>query len=183
MSTATIDQAATDSTVTTDQATDTDQAATDTPVTDPAITKLEKDAARFIAAGVKAGTSLAGILVKLYSARGWEAHEQSISDYYRATIGIGEEGFILPKPARQQVVVMMSDANPDAPLAHMVHMTGCSLRTINRDRGEWEVANPNRVNSHKPAGDDTGDDDTDDTDDTPVKARKTRVQTVNLVEI
>lgn len=183
--TSTIDQTPTDTdndtpVTTTDTTTDTSVTTDTSAAIDPAIIKLEAAAARHIASATKAGTSLADILVKLYSVEAWKAHGQSIADYYGKTIGIGPEGFVLPKAAREQLVVAMSDANPDAPLAHMVHMSGASLSSINRARSAWELANPNRQAAQLKSA---SDDDTDTDDDTPATPRKTRVQTVNVIEI
>jgi hypothetical protein len=167
-------------------------AATKTPVatdyTKVTTAKLESEAVKFVTAGNKAGFSLAGVLVALHTRSAWTEHEQSVSDYFSATIGVGESGFTMGKMARQELVKLMADAAPDAPISTLAQMTGASLRTIARDREQWELANPNRVNSHKPADDDQDDDNgTDAGDDTtdakPAKTSKTRVQTVNVIEI
>lgn len=190
----------------TDPATDTSPDATDQTATDrqpakttrkprtakpaapPTLAELEAQAAGYVTAGNTAGMSLASVLVELYQRTGWTEHEQSIVDYFTLTIGVGESGFTLPKLARQEVVKLMASQAPDCAIAHLAIITGASLRTISRDREQWELANPNRVNSHKPTPDDDATDDNagddDATDDAkPAKASKTRVNTVNVLAI
>jgi hypothetical protein len=79
----------------------------------------------------------------------------------------------------------MAAVAPDAPISIIAMMTGCSLRTVARDRSEFDLANPARVNSHKPADDDQDDDQDagDDTTDTPAKATKSRKSSVDIGEV
>lgn len=148
------------------------------------LAKLENLATRQVSIASKAGVALAAILTELYVRQAWTEHGQSVVDYFSATIGVGESGVTLSKPARQEVVKRMAAVAPDAPIAHLSIITGASLRTISRDREEYDLANPARVASHKTAGDGSDDNDTDNAgDDKPTKASKTRVTTVNVIEI
>lgn len=150
------------------------------PVTEATVKQLETLASGLVAAASKSGLELAGVLVELYGRQPWTERKpaQTLVDYFQTTIGVGESGFTLPKPARQEVVKLMATAHPDAPIAHIGIVAGASLSTIARDRREFELANPNRVAAHTQTGDnETGDSETDggngdDNDDTPATAPK-----------
>ena len=162
------------------------------PVTEATVKQLETLASGLVAAASKSGLELAGVLVELYGRQPWTERKpaQTLVDYFQTTIGVGESGFTLPKPARQEVVKLMATAHPDAPIAHIGIVAGASLSTIARDRREFELANPNRVAAHTQTGDnETGDSETDGgngddtTDDKPAKASKTKTNVVNVIAI
>jgi hypothetical protein len=116
-----------------------------------AVAEMEAAVMRLITAGTEVGVTLGSVLVELYVARAWEYHGQSIADYFMLTLGVGELGFTLPKRARREVVKLMAAQVPDAPISHIVYLTGSATSTINKDRANLNVANPNRRFSQKAA--------------------------------
>jgi hypothetical protein len=141
-------------------------AATSKPA--PTVAQLEASVIKSIATAEKSVASLPATLVKLYQAKAWESHQLAMVDYFRDTLGISEDsGYTLPFKVRRELVTLMARECPQAEVAHVVIMSGSSVRSIQRDRSELGVANPNRVNAQTSGSDDTGD---GDGDDKPAKA-------------
>jgi hypothetical protein len=124
------------------------------------VAELEKLVDTAIADTEKIGAFVVPVLVELYERRAWENHKVPIGVYFRDFRGIGgQDGFRLSRKARHELVKRIPD--PKA-VAHVGLMSGYAVRTIDRDRSDLGIANPNMVNARKgharvnpdPAGDD-----------------------------
>jgi hypothetical protein len=191
--TTTTDTTTDTTTPSTDQATDTTTTETTVPQADPRAVKLESIALKLRATVIGNAVKLANTFVELYPLAPWTSHADdtgkplAMAVYFKDVMGISSDNFKMPRDARQAVVKGMFDRdNEPAHVAGIVvacmAMTGASERSITRDRADLGFVDQATSDAH--SGPRNGDGDTDgDGDGETRPATRTRVQTVNVVEI